>query len=121
MGFEGLVVIACGAGTFLLRFLPIWRLRRRQSTANAGRQTAQRGHARVQRFLAGIGPAALSALLLVAVWPFFRDASQPPRLLAAALALIVIYVGKRLIRSVAGSTLAGALTYGAVMHWWTAA
>jgi len=120
MWLECLVVIACGAGTFLLRWLPIWHLRRRQTVPDAG-QTARHGRARVQRFLAGIGPAALSALLLVSVWPFFRDASQPPRLFAAAAALIVVYVGKRLTRSVAGSTLAGALTYGALMHWWAAA
>jgi len=109
---ELLVILACGAGTFLLRFLPIWRARQ-QTQARA--KPAQRLRVLSQRFFAGIAPAALTALLLVSVWPFFR-AGEPARMEAAALALLVIYLCKRWTHNLAGSTLLGAVTYGALMH-----
>jgi len=119
MTLELLVVIVCGVGTFLLRFLPIWRARRRARTPRPSRP--HRSHTRAQRFFAGIGPAALTALLLVSLWPFFRDLSHAPRLVCASIALIVIVVVKRLTRGLATPTLLGAAVYGALMHWLTAA
>jgi len=116
MWLELLVVIACGAGTFLLRLLPIWRVRRGARVAGPSRHA----HDRVQRFFAGIGPAALTALLLVSLWPFFRDGSDTPRLVSATIALIVVYVSKRLSRGLAGPTLMGAAVYGVLMHGWAA-
>jgi len=68
-----------------------------------------------------MGPAALTALLLVSLWPFFRGVSHAPRLLSAAVALIVIVVVKRRTRGLAAPTLLGAAVYGALMHWLTAA
>jgi len=117
MLFELLAVIACGVGTFLLRFLPIWRIRHRTHAPH----TSGPAHVRksVQRFFAEIGPAALSALLLVSLWPFFGDAHGMARMVCALVALAVVYVGKHLTRSLAAPTLLGAATYGVLMYLWT--
>jgi len=117
MLLEFLVVIACGIGTFLLRFLPIWRARRRVHAPHARRPSHD--HNRMQRFFAGIGPAALTALLIVSLWPFFRDVSHAPRWMSASIALVVIVAAKRLTRGLAVPTLLGAAVYGALMHWLT--
>jgi len=138
MWFELLVVIACGVGTFLLRFLPIWRARNRARSRRPSRSPLELNHARrvawmaiplrrslrgvkdfQRKFFAGIGPAALTALLLVSLWPFFRDVSHAPRLISAAVALIVVVVVKRLTRSLAAPTLVGAAVYGVLMHYLT--
>jgi len=119
MTLELLVIIACGVGTFLLRCFPIWRARNRAQSPRPSRP--HRRHTRAQRFFAGIGPAALTALLLVSLWPFFRDFSHAPRLVSASIALIVIVVVKRLTRGLAAPTLLGAAVYGALMHGLTAA
>jgi len=116
MWLELWVVFACGAGTFLLRFLPIWRVLRQRPAA--GTQTPQ-DHSRLQRFFAGVGPAALTALLLVSIWPFFRSLADTPRVVAAAVALVVLFVVKRYRRGIAAPTLAGAIVYGTLMHWLT--
>jgi len=154
MWLELLVVIACGAGTFLLRFLPIWRMRRRarapdldadaQSIQARNQTQVRHGCSCVQRFFvalsatplgplfrgvkqfqrnffAGIGPSALTALLLVSLWPFFRDGGHVPRLVSATVALIVLYVAKRMTRGLAVPTLLGAAVYGMLIHWWMAA
>jgi len=107
------VIFACGAGTFLLRFLPIWHVRRQQPSSAP--QTAQ-DHSRIQRFFAGVGPAALTALLLVSLWPFFRHLGDTPRVLAAAMALVVLFAIKHYRRGIAAPTLAGAMVYGTLMH-----
>jgi len=118
MWLELWVIFACGAGTFLLRFLPIWRVLRQKPGSSP---QAPQDHNRIQRFFAGVGPAALTALLLVSIWPFFRHASDAPRILAAALALVVLLAVKRWRRGIAAPTLAGAIVYGVLMHILTTA
>ena len=113
---ELLVVALCGIGTFLMRLLPIWRARR-QSRAAVHDMPAD---TRLQRFFTGIGPAAITALLVVSMLPFFTTGASP-RLLAASAALAVIYLSKRLTRGLAGPTLLGAASYGLLMHWLTPA
>ncbi len=101
------IIILCGAGTFLLRFLPIWQHRRKAST----RATSGALH----RFLQGIGPAAITALLAVSLWPMLTISMG--RGLATVAALIVIVLVKRKIGGIAVPTLTGAVIYGLLMHF----
>ncbi|HLR77973.1 MAG TPA: AzlD domain-containing protein [Burkholderiaceae bacterium] len=103
-----LIIILSGAGTFLLRFLPIWRARRRSGTTTTS--------GRVRAFLQGIGPAAMTALLVVSLWSLMRDTGTPVQALATAAALAVIYLLKRWFSGIALPTLAGALCYGMLAH-----
>lgn len=107
-----LVILLCGAGTFLLRFIPIWRSRSQQQPDKAPAEKLSA----LQRFFQGIGPAAITALLLVSLWPFFVTSSSWPKALSALLALLVTYIGKRITRGLAGPTLLGAAVYGLLIH-----
>ncbi|HLU15282.1 MAG TPA: AzlD domain-containing protein [Burkholderiaceae bacterium] len=103
-----LIIILAGAGTFLLRFLPIWQARRRPA--------ATRTSGRVQAFLQGIGPAAMTALLVVSLWPLMVHNEHIGQTLATIAALTIIYAVKRWFSGIALPTLAGALCYGIFMH-----
>lgn len=103
-----LIIILSGAGTFLLRLLPIWRARRKpQTTASSGRLRA---------FLQGIGPAAMTALLVVSLWPMVRHDAQSGQALVTLAALTVIFLVKKWFSGIALPTLTGALVYGLLMH-----
>lgn len=103
-----LIIVLSGAGTFLLRFLPIWRARRRPGAASAS--------PRLQAFLQGIGPAAMTALLVVSLWPMVRGNDHAAQGLITLVALVVIYLTKRWLSGIALPTLTGALSYGLLMH-----
>lgn len=103
-----LIVILSGIGTFLLRFLPIWQSRRKPRSARSG--------TRLQAFLQGIGPAAMTALLTVSIWPLIRPEEPAGQAVITIIALAVIFLTKRRFSGIALPTLAGALTYGALMH-----
>ena len=104
-----LTVLLCGVGTFLLRFLPIWQARRKSGvSASSGP---------LHRFFQGIGPAAITALLVVSLWPALVTRFHATSALATGLALLSIFVIKRMAGGIAGPTLAGAVIYGALMHW----
>lgn len=103
-----LIIILSGAGTFLLRFLPIWQARRRsKAPATSGRFRA---------FLQGIGPAAMTALLVVSIWPLVQGNEHAGQTLATFVALAVIWLVKHWFSGIALPTLAGALSYGVLMH-----
>lgn len=102
------IVALCGAGTFLLRLLPIWQTRRRPRTS----ATSGRLHA----FLQGIGPAAITALLVVSLWPALKSSEPAVQTMVTVMALAVIYAIKRWRGGIAGPTLAGALVYGFLIH-----
>lgn len=103
-----IIVVLCGAGTFLLRFLPIWQARRKPHTTHTSR--------RLRAFLQGIGPAAITALLVVSLWPVQKRDEPLGQIMATVMALAVIYGIKRWRGGIAGPTLAGALVYGGLMH-----
>lgn len=103
-----LIIILSGAGTFLLRLLPIWQSRRKpQATASSGRLRA---------FLRGIGPAAMTALLVVSLWPMVGGDAQAGQALVTLAALTIIFIVKRWFSGIALPTLTGALVYGLLMH-----
>lgn len=104
-----LIIILSGAGTFLLRLLPIWQARRKPRAASAS--------GRLRAFLQGIGPAAMTALLVVSLWSMMSSEGQPSgQALAALTALTVIALVKHWSSGIALPTLTGALTYGILMH-----
>lgn len=104
-----LIIILSGAGTFLLRYLPIWQARRKPRTAPAS--------GRLRAFLQGIGPAAMTALLVVSLWAMVRGNEPTGQALVVFAALAVIYVMKRRFGGIALPTLSGALAYGILMHF----
>lgn len=104
-----LIVLLCGAGTFLLRFLPMWQTRRKSGTSVLP--------GRLHHLLQGIGPAAITALLVVSLWPSFVTNYHLDTALGTGLALLSILVIKRLSGGIAAPTLAGAIIYGLFMHW----
>ncbi len=104
-----LIILLSGVGTFLLRWLPLRQLRRTSA--------ARRVSPRLGRFLQGIGPAAMAALLVVALWPVTSAGASGAQRLAVVLALAVLYGFRRLTGGIAGPTLASAIIYGATIHW----
>jgi branched-subunit amino acid transport protein AzlD len=100
-----LTVLACGLGTFLLRALPFWW---------GLRQGAERSRF-IRRGSAAIGPAAIAALLVAAVFPLLWPDASPTRALPAALALGAVVLVHRLRGGLAGPTLLGTAAYALVL------
>ncbi|NYT66289.1 AzlD domain-containing protein [Alcaligenaceae bacterium] len=109
MSETDLIVILCGAGTFLLRFLPIWQNRRKVKSTTTSLA--------MQRFLQGIGPAAISALLALSLWSIVQDSQGMTPTVAVAMALLGIYLVKQILGGIGAPTLAGAVIYGLLMHF----
>lgn len=65
----------------------------------------------VQRWLAGVGPAAIAALLAVSIAGLPGAGPEPGRMASMALALAVICVARLAAGGIAVPTLAGALAY----------
>ncbi|KKW66971.1 hypothetical protein AAV94_12955 [Lampropedia cohaerens] len=110
------IVLLSGAGTFLLRWLPLRQALRASRAAPSGRQSAP---ARLlQALLAGVGAAAIGALLVVSLWGVTAlPAWHAERIIACVLALAVVALLHRWLRTIAIPTLVGALVYGALTHW----
>lgn len=105
---SNVLVVLCGIGTFLIRYLPIWKTRSNTS------QSSSQG--RLTRFFQGIGPAAITALVIVSLWPTFAPVFRADAATATVLALMGIVLTKRMTSGIALPTLVGAVLYGLVMH-----
>lgn len=104
------IILLCGLGTFLLRWLPLWHARRAADRAST--------HAgRWRRLFEGVGPAAIAALLAVSLAGYFPQALAPARAAGLILALAAVAASKRWIGGIAWPTLVGALAYGVAMRW----
>ncbi len=106
-----LLTVAAGAGTFLIRLLPmLWH------TKGIGKS---RSRPLLRNALEAIGPSAIVALLAVSLSDMVL--AQPA--LGAALPIVVgllgVLLGKKVLGSIAWATLAGVLAYGATL-WLTA-
>jgi len=98
------VIVVCGVGTFLIRWLPmIWHTRGAGRAARAGVW---------RRALDAIGPSAIVALLTVSLWGLM-DMQAPVRSAAPVLVgLLGVVLGHRYLHGIAWATLAGVLAYG---------
>jgi branched-subunit amino acid transport protein len=106
-----IVILASGAGTLLLRLLPmIWQ---EKGMKDAWKQGARR------RALDAIGPAAMVALLMVSFWGMLEPQPTVKALAPIVAGVLGVLLGKKLLRSIAGATLAGVAAYGLVL--WMAA
>ena len=108
MSHLDLIVLLCGAGTFLLRFLPLWQARRKPGVADSSKPL----HCLFQ----GIGPAAITALLVVSLWSTQVTNFHLTSAFGTCLALLAIVAIKRLVGGITVPTLAGAIIYGLFMH-----
>ncbi|MDH5859123.1 branched-chain amino acid transport [Lampropedia aestuarii] len=105
-----LITIAlCGIGTFLLRWLPLWQARKNQRSApNA---------ARLQKWLTGVGPAAIAALLTVSLWGQLSTDARPGRVAMLVIALACTAITRRMAGGgIALPTLVGAIAYGLLSY-----
>jgi branched-subunit amino acid transport protein len=104
------IALACGIGTYAMRVLPLWWRSRRQ--ADAADDTPGRWLRVLALVVHGVGPAAITALLMVSLWPAGGPADWPlRRALAVVAGLIAVAAVKRWRGGLAAPTLAGALVY----------
>lgn len=101
-----LIAILAGAGTFLLRYLPL-RMRTKKATTAQGRLLHQS--------LAAIGPAAIVALIVVSL----GSEIEPDRLAATLLpilsGLLGVVIGRKVGKgNIAVATLSGMALYAGV-------
>lgn len=101
-------VLACGAGTLLLRTLPF--IAQRRSPTPRASSLARWWSA----FTTAIGPSALGTLLVVSVWPLARGHEQRPdeAAVAVGVGLLAVWVTRARLGGLVGAMLAGALVYG---------
>lgn len=104
------LIALCGIGTFLLRWLPLWRARRQGRTG--------RGADGMERWLVGVGPAAIAALLVVALWDVLETDVRAGRISSVVAALACVW-GARWLRGggIAIPTLSGAIVFGLLSYW----
>ncbi|MGE5515118.1 MAG: AzlD domain-containing protein [Bacteroidota bacterium] len=94
-----------GLATYLIRLLPML----------AGeRLSARMASPRLRRFLLALGPAAIVALLVLALGDLIpaAEARRPAAILALGLGAVVVVATQRLTRNPALATLAGAVAVG---------
>jgi branched-subunit amino acid transport protein len=108
------IALACGIGTYTMRVLPLWWRSHRQARATGG--APGRWLQALTLLVQGVGPAAITALLVVSLWPTGGPTAWPPRRALAVLAgLIAVAAVKRWRGGLAAPTLAGALVYALVL------
>jgi branched-subunit amino acid transport protein len=101
------VLVMSGAGTLLIRLLPmVWQ-------DKGVRKAAGRGGLR--RALDAIGPSAIVALLAVSFWGMIAPQISVQVVAPILAGLTGVWVGKKLLHTIAWATLAGVLAYGLVL------
>jgi len=101
------VILCSGIGTFLIRWLPMrWQEKGAGGAMKAGW---------LRRALDAIGPAAIVALLTVSLVGLLDLRSPAGSALPLLAGLLGVMAGRRYLRTIAWSTLAGVLAYGAAM------
>lgn len=102
-----LVIVLSGAGTFLIRLLPmLWQ---EKEVKNAGSRGRLRGA------LNAIGPSAIIALLVVSFWGMVGQQPSSRTVLPIVFGLLGVLLGRRLLGGIAWATLSGVLAYGAIL------
>jgi branched-subunit amino acid transport protein AzlD len=105
------IVLASGVGTLLLRMLPmLWQ---EKGMKESWRQGARR------RALDAIGPSAMIALLVVSFWDMLQPSPTAQSLAPIVAGVLGVLLGRKVLHSIAGATLAGVAAYALVL-WWVA-
>jgi len=102
------IAAAAGLATFLMRLLPI--------LVNRRFMTFKVRHPRLDRTVAGLGPAAVIAFLTLTLVPYFT-ADTAAQAAAAALAILAIAATRRIATGIALPTLIGASVYGVAVTY----
>lgn len=98
------IIVLSGAGTLVIRLLPmVWQ-------DKGIRKAAGRGGLR--RALDAIGPSAIVALLAVSFWGMIAPQVSVQAVAPVLAGLAGVWVGKKLLRTIAWATVAGVLAYG---------
>lgn len=100
-----ILIVAAGFGTFLLRYIPMRGARK--YVLNNSRIGS------LQRFLQGVGPAAITALLIASLWPDFSSA-QYGRQISALTAVLALIIVKRITGGLVAPIFISAIVYGLV-------
>lgn len=99
------VALLSGAGTFLIRFLPMqWHEKGAQNTWSA--------QGSLRNALDAMGPAAIVALLVAELWSMVLPASFLHDIIPVAAGLAGVAIGKRFLHGIAWATLTGVVVYG---------
>ncbi|BAO80643.1 MAG: AzlD domain-containing protein [Betaproteobacteria bacterium] len=103
---EAFTVLAAALVTFLLRWLPMLVWRNAASAPTTG----------VKSILNGIGPAAICAMLVLALGSLLELEWQLNAWLPALIGVLAVFAAKWRLGGIAWPTLFGALAYGLSMH-----
>lgn len=103
-----LIVLAAGIGNFLLRYIPMLHT----SSRKTGLTCEDSPKSASERFLAAIGPAAITALMITSLIPDFSGDNS--RKISALVGIFAVLVIKYKTKSFPIATLSGAIIYGAM-------
>lgn len=95
-------ILTCGAGTLLLRLIPLWK----QPHSHANHTGF------VNRLYGGVGAAAVTSLLVAVLWPMIPLSGELQRLVPMAGGILATWGGQRMFGGIALPALFGAATYG---------
>lgn len=101
-----MAVLVCGAGTFVMRLIPVW-LPQRKETRHADL---------LSQLSRAMGSAAIASLMVAMLWPMIFQAGLQ-QLVAVFTGLLATWGSQRAFAGVAMPTLFGALVYGLQIAW----
>lgn len=100
------VIALSGVGTLLIRVLPMmWQ----------GKIPGGRHDRALRKALNAVGPAAITALLLVSIWGMVALENVAQTGLPIVVGLIGVALGSKYLGSIAWATIAGVLSYGGTL------
>lgn len=102
------IILASSAGTFAIRFIPMWWRQKYQ---------AQVIPKRLERGLAALGYAAIVALVVVSSWSQIAVAQPFIPILRVIVAIVAIGVAHYVQKSVILSTTVGVVVFGLLQYF----
>lgn len=100
-------ILLCGVGTFLLRWLPLWKASSETKTRMSILRQAS----------GAIGPAAAASLLAAMLWPWVSMNGGTHQLIPVLGGLSATWAAARSGYGLAAPALIGAAVYGLLKAW----